>query len=276
MLRIFKNKIFLLVLVTVLLFVVIGIAATGGIGRNPLGDIISIPLTPIQKLFTATGQKINSFFLFFRDINALKQENEQLKSRLTELEKQNSELKIFEEKNKELRLALNLKAQFEDYDTVGANVIAKDPGNWFNIFRIDRGEKDGIKEGFTVVTAGKSLVGRILETDLTSSKVISIIDEDSVVSGWISKPGGGHVIIRGDIELKESGYCRMDYIPQDVDVLINDTVETSGLGGVFPKGIYIGKVREVRKAEDDLERYAIIEPAVNLKKLEEVFILKNR
>jgi len=117
-------------------------------------------------------------------------------------------------------------------------------------------------------------VGRVLRADLTSSKVISIIDEDSVVSCWLSKSGGGHVMVRGDLTLKEQGLCMMYNIPQNVDVAVGDVVETSGLGGIYPKGILVGRVEEIVNAEDKYFRYAIIKPEVDFKKLREVYILK--
>jgi rod shape-determining protein MreC len=272
LLRFLKNKIFWLVLTTVLVFVVIGFSAAGG-GRSTAADFFSVPFAPVQRFFSGISEKIGSVFIFFRDINELKRENEALKEKVAQLEKDNRELIVYKEKTAELRKALNLKAQFENYEVSGANVIAKDPGNWFDIFMIDVGTREGVSEGMSVVTAGKSLVGRILNSDYTSSRVISIIDMDSVVSGWISKPGGGHVVIRGDIALKNLGLCKMDYIPLDVDVSVDDVIETSGLGGIYPKGLLIGSVSEVLKTDDALNRYAIIKPSVDLKKLEEVFVL---
>lgn len=273
--RFLRSKVFVLIVITIVIFTIMGITASRN-SNSFLGNIISVPLAPVQKFFSLTAQKIDSFFLFLKDINDLKKENEDLKVRVAQLEKENGELQVYSEKNKELRDALQLKGQFDSYDLIGGNVIAKDPGNWFNIFKIDIGKKEGIIEGQTVITSSNSLVGRVLNSDYTTANIIAIIDEDSVVSGWISKPGGGHVIIRGDINLKDRGLCRMDYIPLDVDVTINDVIETSGLGGIYPKGILIGKVKEVRNVDDELNRYAVIEPAVNLKKLEEVFVLKNR
>ena len=85
--------------------------------------------------------------------------------------------------------------------------------------------------------------------DNTSSKVMSIIDKDSAVSGWVLKSGGGHVIVRGDLLLKE-GLCSINYTTIKIDVAIGDVIETSGLGGIYPKGILIGKVKEIREANN--------------------------
>ncbi len=243
---------------------------------NWLNNVISVPLTPVQAFFSSIGQRIGEGLTFFSDINAVREENEALKVQVNELEKENRELSSYKDKIDELRLALNLKAQFDEYTIVGANIIAIDPGNWFNIFKIDIGSKEGIKADFPVVTGSKGLVGRVMSSDLTSSKVLTIIDEGSAVAGWISKSGGGHAIVRGDMFLKEQGQCRLDNIPLDVDVEVGDVIETSGLGGIYPKGIMIGKVVEVRKTNSEMNRYAIIQPAADFKRLEEVYVLKSR
>lgn len=276
MLRFFKSKFFIILLITLIIFIVMGVSANMLGGVNWINNVISVPLTPVQGFFSSAGQKVDDAFSFFKDMDAVKKENEKLKGRVSELEKENRELSGFRDKNKELREALNLKQQFENYLPMGANIIAIDPGNWFNIFKIDLGNKDGISVNYPVVTSTRGLVGRVFSSDITSSKVLTIIDEDSAVAGWISKAGGGHVIVRGNMQLKEEGLCRMDYIPLDVDVEVGDVIETSGLGGIYPKGIVIGKVAEVRKTNSEMNRYAIIEPAADFKRLEEVYVLKNR
>jgi len=253
-----------------------GVSSRQDSKTNWIDNLVSVPLSPVQKFLSFAGQRVDSALSFFKDIKAIKEENEDLKIRINELEKENRELLAYREKNEELREALNLKDRFDDYELIGANVIAKDPGNWFNIFKIDVGTKDGAANDLPVLTGAKGLVGRVMISDITSSKIVTIIDEGSVVSGWISKAGGGPVRVRGDLTLKEQGLCRMDYIPVDVDVEVGDVIETSGLGGIYPKGIIIGKVQEVRKTSSELNRYAVIEPAVDFKRLEEVFVLKGR
>jgi len=84
------------------------------------------------------------------------------------------------------------------------------------------------------------------------------------------------VFVKGDLQLKNQGLCRLDNIFPDMDIAVGDTIETSGLGGIYPKGIIIGKVKEVRRKTNDLNRYAIIEPAVDFKRLEEVFVLESK
>lgn len=275
MLRLFRSKWFIVSLITIVLLVVMGVSANKYSRLNWLNNIISVPLTPVQGFFSSIGQRVEDGLSFFKDIETVKKENKSLKSQVTELQKKNRELSVLEIKNEELRQALNLKKQFGDYAFLGANIIAIDPGNWFNVFKVDIGSREGVQGDCPVVTSAKGLVGRVLSSDITSAKVLTIIDEESAVSGWISKAGGGHAIVRGDMILKEKGLCKMDYIPLEVDVEVGDVIETSGLGGIYPKGIVIGEVIEVRKTNSELDRYAIIQPAADFKRLEEVYVLKS-
>jgi rod shape-determining protein MreC len=276
LLRLLKSRIFILTLITIILLVVIGVTSFPDSGLNAVRNIFSVPLAPIQKFLTLAGQKISGSIQYFRDFNELIIENEELKQRVKLLENENRELQGFEEKNEQLREALNLKGRFDEYEITGGNVIARDPGNWFDIFTIDRGTRDGIRNNDPVVSASKGLVGRVDYAGLTSSKIVSVIDENSVISAFIPGAEGGHVRVRGDLELKEDGCCRMDYIPFDVNVEVGDVIETSGLGGIYPRGIVIGKVIEIRRTSSDMSRYAVIEPEVNFKRLDEVYVLKNK
>jgi rod shape-determining protein MreC len=276
LLRLFRSKWFIVSLITIILLVVMGVSANKYSKLNWLNNIISVPLTPVQSFFTSIGRSVGNGLSYFKDVDAVKKENERLKAEVSDLNTKNRELEAFQTKNEELRQALNLKGQFGDYTTLGANIIAIDPDNWFNVFKVDIGSREGVQIDSPVLTSGKGLVGRVLSTDLTSSEVLTIIDEESAVSCWISKAGGGHAIVRGDMALKEKGLCKMDYIPLEVDVEVGDVIETSGVeGGIYPKGIVIGEVIEVRKTNSDMDRYAIIQPAADFKRLEEVYVLKS-
>jgi len=276
LLRFIKNKVFIVGFVTIILLFVIGVSLFSNDKLEWVSDYVSIPISPVQAFFTKLSNSINNSISFFKDIKQMKEQNEKLKIRVEELEKENRELYGYKEKIKELKEALALKERFSNYEIIGANVIAKDPGNWFDTFKIDVGARDGVRNDYPVVSASKALIGRVDSAGAATSKVISIIDEDTSVSGWISKPEGGHVIVRGDLKLKDRGLCKMEYIPLEVNVEIDDVIETSGLGGIYPKGLIIGKVVEIRKTSSDLSRYAIIQPAVNFKKLEEVYVLKTK
>lgn len=274
MLRLIKSKLFILLAVTVAILVIMGLSSKQDSKINYAGNVFSVVLSPFQEFINYLGGQIDGASGYLKDTKVLREENETLKAQIDKLEKEIKDLSDYREKNKELREALNIKDQFSDFDFLGANIIGKDMGNWFNVFTIDRGVQDGIGNNFAVITS-KGLVGRVIGTDLISSRVISIIDEGSTVSARISKTRD-LVVVKGDLKLKDEGLCRLDYIPPDVDVSVGDKIETSGLGGIYPKGIIIGEIKEVRRRSSELNRYAIIKPAVDFKRLEEVLILVSK
>lgn len=272
--RILSNKIFILVLVIIILLTLVALSHSEKSGINIIGNIISVPAAPLQKAFTFVDEKIGQFFGYFEDVKETKKANQELLKKVNELERQLLDLDRLTKENKELREALNFKDQYDEYDFIGCSIIAKDPGNWFEVFTINRGMKDNITPDSPVITA-YGLVGRVSKTDLTTSRIISIIDIDSTVSARLSK-SRDLIVVRGDVELKGKGLCRADYIPPNVDVMPGDTVETSGIGGIYPKGIIIGKVVSVISNEGQYDSYAVIEPVVDFKRLEEVIVLKKK
>lgn len=272
--RLLKSKVFIVALVVVVILALAVASSKEGSGIKVVGNIISVPIAPLQSVISFMSKKIADIFDYFKDVKITKAENEELLRRISELEKENRELERLERENKELREALNFLDQMESFEPIGCTIIAKDPGNWFEVFTINRGSKDGIEINAPVITA-YGLVGRVSEVDLFTSKVVSIIDMDSTVAARLSR-SRDIMIVRGDASLRNSGLCRMDYISPDVDIIPGDIVETSGLGGIYPKGIIIGQVKEVIRNEGQFDSYAIITPVVDFKRLEEVIVLKEK
>jgi len=272
--RLFTNKIFILTLIVVLMLSLAAVSYSEKNGVNMISNIVSVPAAPLQRAFTFMTEKVNDFFGYFEDVKATKAENEELHKKISDLERQILDIEKLTKENEELRNALNFKNQYEEYEFIGSSIIAKDPSNWFDVFTINRGSKDGILTDCPVITS-YGLVGRVSKTDLVSSRVVSIIDMDSTVSARLSK-SRDIIVVRGDLELRSMGQCRADYIPPDADVMPGDTVETSGIGGIYPQGVIIGKVVKVIKNEGQYDSYAIIEPVVDFKRLEEVIVMKKK
>lgn len=272
--RLLKSKLFIVALVVAGILALAALSAGEGSGVRVIGNVISIPIAPLQRIISFTAERIGGIFDYFKDVKLTKAENEELLRRVSELEKENRELERLKKENQELRDALNFLDEMESYEPIGCTIIAKDPGNWFEVFTINRGSKDGIEINAPVITA-YGLVGRISDVDLFTAKVTTIIDMDSTVAARVSR-SRDIMIVRGDATLKNRGLCRMDYISPDVDIMPGDLIETSGLGGIYPKGIIIGQVKEIIRNEGQFDSYAIISPIVDFKRLEEVIVLKEK
>ncbi|MFA6309426.1 MAG: rod shape-determining protein MreC [Clostridia bacterium] len=266
-----KSKLFIVLLLTVLILIAMGVTAKKTDSLKWVESAGNVIVTPFQAFFTFCENSTSNFLSNFANAELLNKKNKKLQAEIDKLKNKNRELTQFETENKELRDMLNLKDQFFNFDTIGANLISIDLGNWFNVFTIDRGSRDKIKINSSVITS-QGVVGKVIKNMPFSSKVESIIDSESSISAIISK-SMDYVIVKGDINLESQGLCRMNQIPIDLDLSVGDTVETSGIGGIFPKGLLIGTVKEIVKGNSELERYAIIKPAVDFRRLQEVFVL---
>ncbi len=142
-----------------------------------LGNIVSVPLSPFQKLLSIAGRKLEGSFLFISEARELREENEQLHESLNELDEALREAAELKTENDQLRKVISFKERFGEYDILNANIIAKDAGNWFNIFVIDRGISDaiimgrkGLYSAYYPVITGEGLVGRIVSSYALSSQ----------------------------------------------------------------------------------------------------------
>lgn len=260
----------LLILVTL---IAMAVSTKGGEELSTFGkdNLVSICFAPFQKASSFVGGKIGNGIKFITDMAQLGDEYEQVKLKLDMLEIENRRVQELIEENRRLREALGFNDRFVEYDRIAANIIAADPNNWFNLFIIDKGSRDGITNKSIVITSS-GLVGYVCDAGYNTSKVIGLIDEGCVVSSRLTKTRD-MVVVKGSFQLRNKGLCRMENIPIDAELEVGDMVETAGIGSIFPKGILIGKVKEIRNAYHDINRYAIIEPSVDFKRLEEVFVL---
>ena len=225
---------------------------------------------PIQNGLTYLKNRVKGNSAFFVNVNNLKQENESLISKNTELEEKLRELESIKAENESLKQYLNLTEKYSDYTTIPADVINRDISNYSKNIVINVGENDGVKEGMTVIAA-EGLVGHIISVTKATAKVQTIIDSSSSTSSVMSTSRDS-IVCKGI--LGEDKKLKAMYIPTDATVSQGDTIETSGQGGIYQKGIYIGTVEKVENTTDLTNRYALVSTAVNFKKLETVLVIK--
>lgn len=266
----FKSRIFRIFLVISVALLLL-IAATADGRETVLSRAANDILAPVQKVFSFFENSVGGFFKHFGDISELQETNAALQDKIAELESKNRMLEDYQTENERLRALLDLKENESEYETVGCSVVAKDSGNWFDTFTIDKGIESGIRKDQVVITTG-GLVGRINEAGDGWAKVVSIIDSTSSVGCSVVRTGD-IAVAEGDISLQKQGLCKMSYMSKGSDVAVGDVVETSGLGGVFPKGFVIGTVKEIHSETDGLSQYATIDPSADLEKVSEVMVI---
>ena len=225
---------------------------------------------PIQVTFTKLKNKISGNSSFFDKQTELEKENQELKNENTELQETLREYEIIKAENETLKEKMNLTEKYSAYSTVSSEVINKDISNFGSNLVLDVGTEDGVNKGMTVI-ADQGLVGYIIEAGKTTSKVKVITDPASTVSCNISTTDES-VICKGTLENNQN--LRVTYIPLETDLIVGDSVETSGVGGVYVRGIHIGTIKEIITTTNVTDRYAIVETAVDFSKLKTVLVIK--
>lgn len=271
--RLFKNRKWLIPVMFLIISVsVVNITLKREYVFKSLETPLLTALSPVQKTLSDLGFTIRETLNTIPQFFYLKQENEALKNQVAELLQYKQNLVEYQKENQELRSLLGFRNRSFQYDLEAAEVIARDPSNWFNVISIDKGERHGIQKDMAVVT-DKGLAGYVISTTHSTSKVMLITDERSSVSAMIQRTRDNGVV-KGSIDPAPSGYLKMVFLPHDANLVKGDIVISSGLGGLIPKGIVIGEVEEANKESYELMQHAIIKPSVDFLKLERVFVIK--
>lgn len=271
--RLYEHKLAVfLITATIVLGIIIAVFASRDRDTSVIESVGGAVVTPAQSTVSETGGFFSKLFGYFGNVEKLKDENALLKNENTNLQKHIKDMERFEKENEKLRKMLDLREKQTKIDMVAASVVAKDPSNWYSTFTINRGEKNGIKRNQAVVNSNRELIGQILRTGDNWAEVITILD--SQFSAGIEIKRSNEIgILEGDANLRYSGLCRLGYIARDTDVVEGDFVETSGLGGVFPKGLLIGTVTEVYEENATMSKAAKIEPLADIAKVKDLFVI---
>ena len=171
-----------------------------------------------------------------------------------------------------LRELYNLDSQYDEYEKIGARIIAKDSSNWFHTFVINKGAEDGLLTDMNVM-AGSGLVGRIVDVGPDWSKVMSIIDDNSNTSGMVLSTSD-NLMVRGDLEQYAEGMIRVEMLIDNADrVVEGDKIVTSNVSDKYLPGILIGYIAKVNVDSNNLTKSGLITPAVDFEHLEEVLVI---
>lgn len=226
-------------------------------------------LSPFLKAGDAIFGRVFGFGERFRSIESLRSENIRLKVEVERLRYRLNLLKEESEENKRLRGLLGFRKE-TSHTLIPARVVARDPSLWHKSLMIDKGTADGVGRGMAVV-ASEGVVGSVLEAGSAASKVLLLTDRNSRIGGLVQSTREA-----GVVEGLSGPLCRLTYLPGSSLVKNGDRVVSSGLGGVFPKGLEVGKAVAVREEKYGLYRYAVIKPSVDFNRLEEVFVITRK
>lgn len=228
-----------------------------------IADFVQSPVATITT-------SVSNYFQSFATLRSAQSENDLLKQRVQELEVELQQKKELAAENERLKSLLDLKEKSQ-YKILTARIIGRDPSRWFSSSIINRGSLDGVKLNMAIVTNG-GLVGRVTAVSPLTAQVDLITKEKAGLGGVIGELGNsnalGVVSGTGKKELLEMGY-----VPGTIEVQVGEIVYTTGQDGIFPAGLKIGEIVEVKSGSATVPHQILIRPTANLSAMQEVGVL---
>jgi rod shape-determining protein MreC len=257
------------ILIFVLLFLMF--SHQGKSGRwNPIERAAVEITAPFQKFFSNAVNATSNMWLKYFDLIDTYKQNLRLKDEIYSLKAENflykERLATYQRKDKLLQLA-----ETSDKKMIAAQVVGWDPSGLFKAVIIDKGRSSGLTINMPVINAD-GVVGRLVSVSSNYSKVLLLIDQNSAVD-CITQRSRDSGIVKG-LSAKTIVYePSMDYVAKTSDIIVGDAVVTSGIGGIFPKGVPVGEVTDVKAPTDELFMAVKIKPSVDFSKLEEILVI---
>lgn len=263
---------YLLLLLTVVCMILMAVTFLTDFSTLPLNKVAGYVVVPFQKGVSHVGQWISTRVDELGELRVVLQENQELKQQIDELTIQNTQLQQDKYELNNLRELYKLDEQYSGYDKVGARIIARDSGNWFHAFTIDKGLDDGLAIDMNVI-AGGGLVGRITDIGSNWAKVNSIINDDSNVSGMVLA-SSDTLIVKGSLQLMAEGCIGYEQlIGSRKQVEVGDKVVTSNISDKYLPGILIGYISSMEQDSNNITKSGKLTPAVDFEHLEEVLVI---
>ena len=263
---------YLLLILTGFCIVLMAVTFTTDLFTGVVADISGYVTVPFQKGISQAGRFLSERSKELVQIRDLLEQNKELQEQIDALIIENNTLTQEKYELNNLRELYQLDQEYAEYEKVGARVIGKDTGNWFNTFIIDKGSDDGIEDNMNVM-AGSGLVGIVTEVGANWAKVTSIIDDSSNVSGMILATGD-KLMVTGDLELMSQNIIRFSKLIDSAEkVNEGDKVVTSNISDKYLPGLLIGYITSMDSDANNLTHSGTITPAVDFEHIDEVLVI---
>ncbi|MCH4193649.1 MAG: rod shape-determining protein MreC [Butyrivibrio sp.] len=264
-----KYLLFILTLVSIGLII---ITFNTNLFSGAADSVAGVFVIPFQKGITSAGTWLTDRSKDLANIRELQSENTALQQKVDDLTTENTNLQQEKYELSNLRKLYDLDSQYSQYDKIGARVIAKDAGNWYHSFVIDKGTDEGLDVDMNII-AGSGLVGRITSVGPDWAKVETIIADNSSVSGMVLS-SSDNLIVTGDLETYAKGAIRFSKLVDEADkVTIGDKVVTSNISDKYLPGILIGYINTLDSDSNNLTKSGLLTPAVDFDHLDEVLVI---
>lgn len=266
-----NNRPLVIALVAVMLLALLALLTSGDRTLTFFESAAGTVLQPVQSFASRASDSIISFVESIFNTTDADLENQQLKVYVSQLEQSLNEMESLRQENERLKSLLSFTKSTPDLTYVTGMVIGRSQGIWFDTFTINAGRSQGVEKNMPVVNAD-GLVGRVSEVGATWCKVIALVDSSTNVSVMVERTRDNGMV-RGLLQAgTATDSLELYYLPSDSDLTPGDKIVTSGIGGMYPKGLVVGEVSEVsRSGESDSN--AIVIPAVDFRHIEEVMVV---
>ena len=263
---------YLLLILTFVCILLMAVTFMTDYSATPLNKAVGYVVVPFQKGVDRIGSWISTRVNELGELRIVLSENQQLKQQIDELTIQNTQLQQDKYELNNLRELYKLDEQYNGYDKVGARIIARDSGNWFHSFTIDKGLNDGLAIDMNVI-AGGGLVGRIVDIGSNWAKVNSIINDNSNVSSMVLA-SSDNLIVTGSLQSMADGVIDFRQLIDSKDqVEIGDKIVTSNISDKYLPGILIGYINSIEQDSNNITKSGTLTPAVDFEHLEEVLVI---
>lgn len=245
-------------------------AANGRLTAAP-HELLGAVAVPFQRAASAVSNAVDQFVDKYLRIDAIIEENERLREENAALREQMVDYDMMRRENEQLRDAWEIREENPSYQVVNANVIGRDALEQYYSFTIDQGSRHGVKVKDSVITEN-GIVGRVIEVGPNYARVATILDPSVSIGCMISRMGDIG-LVGGDLQLSLDKLCAMTLLPRDTLSAAGDEVITTGLGGVFPKGLPVGTVQEILPEASGKSMYAVVQPYEDVESVTMVMVI---
>lgn len=268
---------YIILIVTVIFIILVAILSYSLKTNKKLSTFESIVKDVVVEIQKITYMPVKNFNTIISDYKSLKkvlEENKILKSNVDKIESLEAENNELKQEINDMKNELNIEHVLSDYDYLNATVVSRNASTWYNNLTIDKGSHNGIKEGMVVINS-TGVIGKTTNVSTFSSdvKLITTTDTNNKISVTIQSNGKKLTGLINGYDYKTKN-LEIEGISNTDTVSVGDQVYTSGLGGVFPSGILIGKVKSITTDVYDLSKIINVEPSANFEDINYVTVLK--
>ncbi len=266
-----KRSKYILVGMSIVCLLLIAVTSIRDSFLEPLRTGFGYFLIPVQSGVNRAGTLIYNEITDYSQFKGAVEENKRLREQIDGLVEENSRLQAEQFELQRLRELYQLDQDYQQYEKLGARVIAKDSGAWFQVFRINKGSADGVRVDANVI-AGGGLVGIVTDVGANYATVRSIIDDASRVSA-MAQQSGDTCFVEGDLTLFSEGRLRISKITKDGDVKDGDRIVTSNISSKYLPGLLIGYATDITTDGTRLTKSGYLVPAASFHNLQEVLVI---